>query len=161
MALIELYKQNTARCDIRLFNNAPYRIYVRLDYSKERPYNDDYGFNSFHSLDSLLEFYAIEPKEWGFITEVPYIYIRDYEDGDTLSVFVFNLDTLYKYPWDVIKSEYKICARYDYTKETITVDRLYNIHYPPTEDMKDIHMYPSYETILEQVASYNIQNVHE
>ena len=161
MALIELYMQNTSKCFIRIFNDAPYRILTYVDFSKVDPYINNFSFDNYHYMDSLLEFGAIEPKDEALIEDIHYLEVRDFKKGDTLSVFVFNLDTLYKYPWDVIKSEYKICARYDYTKETITVDRLYNIHYPPTEDMKDIHMYPSYEAILEQVASYKKQNVHE
>ena len=50
--------------------------------------------------------------------------------------------------WNKIRDEYKVLVRYDLSQEDI-----YNlnaeIHYPPTDAMKGIHMYPPYEEVLE------------
>lgn len=49
--------------------------------------------------------------------------------ADTLSVFVFSSDTLVKYPWQQIRSEYKILKRYDLSLSDLK-NRSYTIVYP-------------------------------
>ena len=62
---------------------------------------------------------------------------------DTLSLFIFDADTLNMYSWEEIRSGYKILQRYDISPEDIKALK-YNIFYPPTEAMKNIKMYPPY-----------------
>ena len=74
--------------------------------------------------------------------------LRDgYENHDTVSIFVFSADTLYKYEknWSDIYTSYNILQRYDMSKEDF-----YNLSYyptfPPTENMSNIKMWPPYGT---------------
>jgi len=63
--------------------------------------------------------------------------------SDTLSIFFFDPDTLKKYDWQIIREEYKILVRYDFSQKDL--QRLkWCIYYPPTEEMKDMKMYPPY-----------------
>ncbi len=60
--------------------------------------------------------------------------------SDTLSIFIFNGDTIATYGWDVICKDYKILKRYDLSLEDF--ERLnWQIAYPPTQDM-NIRIYP-------------------
>jgi len=78
---------------------------------------------------------------------------RPYEDvikslpKDTLSIFIINIDTLFKYDWDVIIRDYKILRRYDLSLPDIRclfVNSTPVIPYPPDERMKNMKMYPPY-----------------
>lgn len=62
---------------------------------------------------------------------------------DTLSFYIFNKDTLNTYTWETIRDEYKIMVRYDLSIEDIQFLN-YKIIYPPTEQMKNMRMYPPY-----------------
>ena len=66
---------------------------------------------------------------------------------DTLRLFYFHSDSIAHLGWNKIRDDYMVLVRYDLSQEDI-----YNldaeIHYPPTDAMKDIHMYPSYEEVL-------------
>ncbi|WP_291529405.1 hypothetical protein [Bacteroides sp. UBA939] len=67
---------------------------------------------------------------------------------DTLSIYIFSQDTVNKYSWSEIQSDYKVLRRYDLSIGDIHA--LYNeydipdIPYPPTEKMKNMKMYPPY-----------------
>ena len=69
---------------------------------------------------------------------------------DTMSVFIFHTDTLKKYTWEEVRDRYMILKRYDLSYDDIV--RLHNkynvpeIPYPPDERMKDMKMWPPYET---------------
>lgn len=63
--------------------------------------------------------------------------------NDTLSFVIFDADTLAKYPWEVIRNNYKILKRYDLSLDDLK--RLnYTLYYPATEAMKGMKMYPAY-----------------
>ena len=68
--------------------------------------------------------------------------------NDTVSIFIFNKDILDNYSWEEIQLDYKILRRYDLSLEDLK--KLSNekgtpiIHYPPSEKMKDMKMYPHY-----------------
>jgi hypothetical protein len=70
--------------------------------------------------------------------------------SDTLSVFYFHVDTINKYSWEEIRQGYKVLRRYDLSIDDLYL--LYNkydipeIPYPPDERMKNMKMYPPYET---------------
>ena len=84
---------------------------------------------------SLLE----EKKDW----------ISAMSSTDTLRLFLFHRDSVDYLGWNKIRDDYMVLVRYDLSQEDI-----YNldaeIHYPPTDAMKDIHMYPPYEEVLEK-----------
>ena len=68
--------------------------------------------------------------------------------ADTLSIYIFSKDTLDRYDWAVIQSEYKVLQRYD-----ISYDDFVRFHgqfyYPPTPGMKNIHMWPRYTALTD------------
>jgi hypothetical protein len=48
---------------------------------------------------------------------------------DTMSVYIFHTDTLYKYPWERIRDDYMILKRYDLSLEDLQ-DLNWAITYP-------------------------------
>ena len=61
-----------------------------------------------------------------------------------MSIYLFDAETVDNTPWETIREEYKVLKRYDLSLEDIQfLD--YEISYPPTEQMKDMRMYPPYE----------------
>lgn len=73
---------------------------------------------------------------------------------DTLTVYFFHADTLRAHPWEEIREKKQILARYDITRTEMYNLRsnggLFYIYYPPTPEMKEIRMWPSYDEILSQ-----------
>ena len=68
--------------------------------------------------------------------------------ADTLSIFIFSQDTLDKYDWEDIQRGYKVLQRYDISFDDF-VKRHGEFYYPPTPDMKHIHMLPRYTDTLD------------
>ena len=67
-----------------------------------------------------------------------------YFPQDTISIFLFDEETVENVPWETVVKEYLVLQRYDLSIEDFK--RLDNdIHYPPTPEMRDIHMWPPYE----------------
>jgi hypothetical protein len=117
---------------------------------------DNYGHNNSHAYPDTIIFFD---KPLRYIKAQSYV-VDDYCEktieqilrdipSDTLSIFYFHSDTLNKYSWEEIQRDYRILQRYDLSIEDIHV--LYDqydipeIPYPPTEIMKNMKMYPSYE----------------
>jgi hypothetical protein len=69
-------------------------------------------------------------------------------NNDTLSLYLFDKDTLDAYLWQTIQQDYKILQRYDLSLEDINNLKNENgipvVVYPPTEAMKNMKMYPPY-----------------
>lgn len=64
--------------------------------------------------------------------------------NDTISIFLFDEEIVETVPWETVVKEYLVLQRYDLSIEDFK--RLDNdIHYPPTPEMRDIHMWPPYE----------------
>jgi hypothetical protein len=60
---------------------------------------------------------------------------------DTLSIFFFEPDTIAKYNWATVREDYKILVRYDLSYSDLKqLD--WCIYYPPTEEMKDMKIFP-------------------
>ena len=71
---------------------------------------------------------------------------RDWQ-CDTVSFFIFDKDSVDRYPWEEIVKNYCVLQRYDFSKEDLK--RLNcQIYYPPTKEMAGIHMYPRYESTM-------------
>ena len=68
--------------------------------------------------------------------------------NDTLSIYVFDSDTLDVYNWNQIREGYKVAVRYDLTKEDIKKRTGEVIPFPPNKKMKRVHMYPPYEEVI-------------
>lgn len=65
-------------------------------------------------------------------------------DRDTISFFIYDVDTLNKYPRETIREQYMILKRYDlsfYDLQKLN----YTLYYPPTEAMRDMKMWPPFE----------------
>lgn len=63
-----------------------------------------------------------------------------YFPKDTLSFFVFDADTVAKYPWDSIRSKYLVSARYDLSAQDI-INRKYRIEYPYDPKLGKLKVY--------------------
>ena len=93
----------------------------------------------------LYNKYLIKVNKGRYITD--YVFMEEmYQKthADTLCFFIFDTDTLAAYDRDIIRNDYKILQRYDLSLG----DWKYlgnKIHYPPTEAMKYIKMYPPYK----------------
>lgn len=99
---------------------------------------------------SLISYVKAHPKD-----DIGHVYsepnwkrtLSVYTTSDTLSVFIFHLDTLLNVPWKEIRDGYKILARYDLTvKDLYDLDDV--IYYPPTVAMRNVKMFPPYEKIV-------------
>jgi hypothetical protein len=92
--------------------------------------------------DELLYFntHNKNMRYWGFIGGS---YKDVFKGQDTLSIFIFSVDTLKKYSWEQIRYDYNILVRYDLTDGNIGALRGY-IPYPPNEAMRNMKMYPKY-----------------
>jgi len=63
--------------------------------------------------------------------------------ADTLSFFFFDADIIERYDWQIIRDNYMILVRYDFSQKDLQKLK-WRIYYPPTEEMKDMKMYPPY-----------------
>jgi len=63
---------------------------------------------------------------------------------DTLSIYIFSADALKAYDWSKVKEGYKILKRYDLSLNDLKKLN-WVITYPPSEEMKDVRMYPPYK----------------
>ena len=62
---------------------------------------------------------------------------------DTLSIYLFSLDTLKSNTWEDVQAGYKILKRYDLSLEDLEyLD--YKLSYPPDAKMSGVKMYPTY-----------------
>ena len=141
-------------------NNADYSIYVYPS-SKEQylafPRYQDTILQPYYPDPSLdTAHYKIMPK---FEDNTPLFIMSAYEsvfgyEFDTLLVFIFNADTLEMLSWDTVRAYYKVEQRYDLSLEDLqNVD--FKLSFPPTEDMKHIHMWPPYGTYDEHGQKKN------
>ena len=64
---------------------------------------------------------------------------------DTLIVFVFNSDTLSSRGWDYVKDHNNVTQRYDLSLSNLR-NLNWRIAFPPTEEMRNIKMWPPYGT---------------
>jgi hypothetical protein len=67
--------------------------------------------------------------------------------NDTISIYLFNKDTVDMYDWEIVQRDYKILQRYDLSLADIYALKEKNgpvITYPPDERMKNMKMYPPY-----------------
>lgn len=63
--------------------------------------------------------------------------------NDTVSLFIFDAEVVESNSWEKVVDEYLVLQRYDLSIEDFKkLGSL--IPYPPTPEMKDMHMYPPY-----------------
>jgi hypothetical protein len=76
----------------------------------------------------------------------------NYADADTICFFVIDNDTITKYGWEDVRTNYRILVRYDISLNDM--ERLRStVVYPPDSTMKDIKMWPPYEEVLRKEES--------
>lgn len=125
--------------DIQLENrsNSTIKAYLALGTEFVHP-DTSIELNSpisgFRTIETNNSTYFDSRIQWKEIFET---YLPD----DTLSVFIFDVDTLDYYDWDTIRRYYKILRRYDLSLENLKqLD--FKISYPPTAEMVGMKMYP-------------------
>ena len=109
----------THYCGIRIFNNSSNAIGTMLGYN----YPDT-------SVPKDFLVGGVVPGDYRFLDT------RGYCDDvfkslpqDTISIFVFNIDTVSHYPWEEIRNGYKILKRYDLSQQDL--DRMnWAVTYP-------------------------------
>lgn len=106
-------------------NNANHKIrYYVASHGSEHIYSDTLMPSQGATLGEIL------PSESGYRdSSVPWEEVFKHLPSDTLSVFVFNSDTLAKYPWDTVRSQYLILQRYDLSLKDLQ-NRNFEIEYP-------------------------------
>lgn len=76
---------------------------------------------------------------------------HSFSKKDTVSIYIFDNDTIDLYSWDSVINKNLILQRYDLGFEDVNGLCISNnyvslLHFPPTEQMKHIHMWPPYGT---------------
>ena len=107
-------------------------------------YPQRYGFEWVEY--NLYNRYMTSPRT---INPIERIDVLDRHQLDTLSVFMIHRDTLLKYGYDDVRENYRILVRYDLDWEEVKKLN-YIFPYPPTPDMKNMKMYPSYQEVINQ-----------
>ena len=72
---------------------------------------------------------------------------KSLSDTDTIRIVVFDSEKFEKTDWEAIRDQYLILQRYDFSKADLNFLG-WHIAYPPTPEMKDIKMWPSYEEAI-------------
>lgn len=74
---------------------------------------------------------------------------------NVLSVIIFNQEDINELGWEKVLSENRYLVRYDLKEGDLTLydgghyDVNYCIYYPPSLSMKGVHMYPPYDSFVE------------
>lgn len=69
-----------------------------------------------------------------------------------ISIYLLSQDVIDNYSWEEISTTPYYLVRYDLTIKDLN-EGLHYIYYPPTDEMKDIYMYPDIETVITQSTS--------
>ena len=77
---------------------------------------------------------------------------RSLSNTDTVRVFVLDKKQYDETDWDTIRDQYLILQRYDFAKADLNFLG-WHIAYPPTPEMKDIKMWPSYEEAIKNAET--------
>ena len=73
--------------------------------------------------------------------------------SDTLSIFLINNDTIKTYGYKYIAEHYKIICRYDLSRKDLR-SLNYIVPYPPNRTMEHMHMFPSYQEIINKTSGH-------
>lgn len=69
-------------------------------------------------------------------------------ERDSFSVFFISKDTLKKYGYDDVRSNYRIAVRYDLGGLGV-YGHFTNLYYPPNDSMRNVKMWPPYSHFVE------------
>ena len=110
----------------------------------------DDGFRFYPDTTIYYEEYHLIPKQGIRYPGVESNSLENwfsYFPNDTISVFFFDVETIETIPWETICNEYLILQRYDLSIEDLRKMNGY-ITYPPTEEMRGMHMFPPFEEAI-------------
>jgi len=138
-----------------LKNNANHSIgwYMSLCYPDVSLPESDKKVNNGENWWSISKYASLYSGGPAYL-RTEYEVIHNLNPRDTISVFIFHSDTLNKYPWETIRDNYNILVRYDlsaddiHNMEKVPWGNFYAIPFPPSEDMKNVHMWPPYEEVI-------------
>ena len=107
---------------------------------------------------------AIQSQDTAYIYEtigrLPDFFYYGGTRVDTVSFFIFDSDSVDYYSWDTVVKKNMVLQRYDFSMsdlENLKVSKCSSmIHFPPTEQMKHIHMWPPYGTFDAIGGKYNV-----
>jgi hypothetical protein len=68
-----------------------------------------------------------------------------YENFSYTNIYIFDEQVLETISWNTVGENYMVLQRYDLTPEDLQKLK-WQIPYPPTEVMKDMKMYPAYDS---------------
>jgi hypothetical protein len=139
--------ENSNNCHhkITIVNNYKTAIYVDASYL----YPDTIDFHYSGLKDNAHIYKILSNKQ----SDKPLNILRDCWEiqfktksilpSDTLMIYVFDAEIIENIPWSTIANGYMILKRYDLSLEDLAKLN-WTITYPPTEEMKNIKMYPPY-----------------
>ena len=143
---------------VLMFTGCDPIYYVFFSNTSERSIVINYYTSSYPDT-TILDYWnetPIESQDTSMIYEVIGTlpdFFRPYPDDvllDTVSLFVYDADSIDYYSWDTVVKYYKILQRYDLSMsdlEELGKSRKSSLlFFPPTEAMKHIHMWPPYGT---------------
>lgn len=157
MIIILLLSAFIAGCDpiytFQFVNQSEHRVCSFIDYDRLYPdtvVTDMLPLDTSFAQDTALLWQEIGVAMTVFETHGTIV--------DTLSVYVFDIDTIALYSWDTVAKNNMVLQRYDLSLtdlEGMSIKDYYSIlYFPPTETMKRIHMWPPYGT-------YNTNKSHK
>lgn len=124
---------------INFYNNSSSDVYIFFGYptgEKGEAIFPDTMITSQRRLTTLIK------KNGGYA----YYEYRHFKDQPSVyHLYIFDADTVKKYSWDEIRAGYKVLKRYDLNIENGLKEFNSVITYPPSENMKDVPMYPPYQ----------------
>ncbi len=121
MFLFFLVSASTCKDKVPPFDRV-YRFWVKNNSQKSIAFLVSYNYPDTIIPDAYNKIRGVSPG-----SKTSYDSKEKWEDvfsklpADTLSIFIFDGDTLSKYDWQVVRNNYKILKRYD-----ISLDDLYN-----------------------------------
>ena len=100
-------------------------------------------------ISDFLYDYQYPPKTkrfWGVLMWSEEYHNRT--ERDSFSVFFISKDTLKKYGYDDVRSNYRIAVRYDLGGLGV-YGHFTNLYYPPNDSMRNVKMWPPYSHFVE------------
>ena len=117
--------------DIYMHNNSGYTLLTDGTYD----YPDT-------TIKEKMYFEEVLPHSFGRATFTTRRWNRTIVN-EKMCLFIFYKDVVNSVPWETIRKDYMVLQRYD-----LSIDELeklnWTVYYPPTEEMKDIDMFPPY-----------------
>jgi len=145
-------RQESENChpSIRFSNNSENRVRVNFGFLNSRHTPNYFSALVRMSPVATQEMFIVRSGEQenrsalNIVTDCLEVAFNDISGNlDTIFVFVFDATLIENTPWDIVVRDNLVLRRYHLTLEDL--QRLnWRIAYPPTEEMRDIKMYPPF-----------------